>query len=111
MSVVDPYPSSIDLAWAAGLWDGEGSVGHYPANHKGYLFASLVQKDRGVLDRLQTILPFGKVRQRNAPAPFYWSVARRLDVMLLAWMLWPHLSEVKRGQFERAITGSTWEND
>lgn len=42
-------PTLIELAWAAGIWEGEGSVGCY----EGAFRLTVAQKDRWILDRLR----------------------------------------------------------
>ncbi len=108
MAVVDPYPSAVDLAWAAGFWDGEGSCGRYYRRNgspDGTLRASLGQAERSTLDRFQSIVGIGKVGPHMGHGKRYWAWQcwRQLDFMLLAFMLWPYLSEPKRAQFSRAM--------
>lgn len=42
------HPTIRDIAWAAGVYEGEGSV-----SHPGYTEVTVTQKDRWILDRLK----------------------------------------------------------
>jgi hypothetical protein len=103
------------LAWAAGLFDGEGSV--YLAKHRshaGYfrLEAAITQSDPSamphVLTRFKTAtsLGFCKGPYRAPPGndPVYrWKLYRGPDIQRMVEMLRPWLGEVKRDQADRAI--------
>lgn len=113
-----PHVASLteSLAWAAGFFDGEGSV--YLAKHRthsGYvrLEAAITQSHGGgpppVLTDFQSILGVGRVRgPYPAPAghlPVYrWKAHRRPQIEDLIERLWPWLGNVKRDQAKRAIT-------
>lgn len=94
------------LAWAAGLFDGEGCT-HYKVESKRSrpnLVISIGQIDRQVLDRFHEAVGQGTV---NGPyrhgkwAPMYqfqaFGLERCEEIMRL---LWPWLGDVKREQFE-----------
>jgi hypothetical protein len=91
-----------ELAWAAGFWDGEGHVGARD-NGRGhrYIHANVTQKDRGVLERLVSIVG-GKIYPHTSGWNWQQDIGRD-GVMLLYWRLWPWLSELKRAQFESAF--------
>jgi hypothetical protein len=93
-----------ELAWAAGLFDGEGHVSTKsnggPRNRR--ISANVGQKDRRVLDRFQAAVGVGKIYQRRSDGLFYWDTAAKDRVHRVMWMLWLWLSPVKREQFERA---------
>lgn len=100
---------SIELAWAAGFFDGEGcsSVGRNP-KQRYYVIVCLNQRDRRALDRFHAAVAYrGAIYQRRGDLCFAWSASSNQaeDVMR---MLWPYLGEVKREQYERAIADSGW---
>jgi hypothetical protein len=70
--------NSEELAWAAGFFDGEGSIGTYPAGRYGKprIDISLSQTDPQVLERFRNVLSVGKVygpyNQKNINANPYW---------------------------------------
>jgi len=96
--------SEVELAWAAGLWDGEGSAGCYfgRSNVKGYLQATLAQNDPEVLYRFRDAVGGGAIYRKLFA--FQWHISRYHDVVELALRLNPHLGTVKREQFARAIS-------
>ena len=98
------------LAWAGGLFDGEGCASMYPhRSHVGYLSQELAvtqSSARGrpeVLERLQSITGAGRVygpyRQSRSIRPVYrWKATARGDVERLISMLMPWVNAVKREQ-------------
>lgn len=124
---VDTNPSGIkgvDRAWAAGLFDGEGSfvLQQCPRGKKKYVYprVSMSQQDREVLDRFATCMKVGKVygpRLMQTPneekagkpgtRPMYMYVeGSRMGFYRIVNALWPHLSSAKKKQAIRVICGS-----
>lgn len=105
----------LDRAWAAGLFDGEGSTSLFRSayNREGkarlYARCQLGQKDPGVLLKFHSIVKVGSIRERVMNlAPFYdWTCQAMLDVGIVENLLWPHLGEVKRNQLRRTIEATT----
>lgn len=62
----------------------------------------MTQKDRRVLDRLESILG-GKIYPRKSQGQWSWQLARRNDVMSACWLMWTWLDDIKREQFEKAF--------
>jgi hypothetical protein len=103
------------LAWAAGLFDGEGSV--YLAKHRthaGYfrLETAITQSDANgvpfVLDRFERIVRIGQTRGPYPPPPghdpiYRWKAHRAQEITAMVAVLRPWLGEVKRDQADRAI--------
>jgi hypothetical protein len=97
-------------AWAAGLWDGEGSA--YLLDHRSHRDRRIgelcvTQSENGgvpeVLRRLTVIAGRGHVngpyRQVGATRDVYrWKVTAQPDIHPVIAILWPWLSEVKRTQ-------------
>lgn len=103
--------SREELAWAAGLFDGEGTVGAYlnPRSKALQFKASVAQVDRKVLDRFQIALGMGRVVLRlrkklrgNERPIFEWVVQSFEETQASLVMLWTWLSPVKREQFKLA---------
>jgi hypothetical protein len=98
---------SEELAWAAGLFDGEGSVGTYGKSGRSYfhLRVSIGQQDRRVLDRFVSVVGLGKTygpySTPHGKERWEYQIAggTAREVMDL---IWPWLSEPKRLQAERA---------
>jgi hypothetical protein len=98
-----------DLAWAAGLFDGEGNVGFYNRVH---IMMNISQCDRWVLDRFQTIVgrgaiygPYPRSVNRNWTPIHAYSVGKYEDVQYIVALLWRWLSPVKRAQASEALRG------
>lgn len=112
--VQEPRPDEA-LAWAAGLFDGDGStclLKH--RTHTGYICAemSITQTSRTgapeVLTRFRAIVELGHVNgpfggsDRCEPV-FRWKAHRLADIAMVAQALWPWLGHVKRAQAERVV--------
>lgn len=116
-SEILPREASGDelLAWAAGLFDGEGST-YNPRHrsHSGYvtLEAAITQSDPNgvpcVLSRFAGIVRNGRTRGPY-PAPegcnpvYRWKSHRAADIAAMVAMLRPWLGAVKRDQADSAI--------
>jgi hypothetical protein len=97
-------------AWAAGLWDGEGSA--YLLDHRSHAGRrigelALTQSQDGaapeVLHRFVAVVGGGQIygpyRQQGATRDVYrWKVAAQTDIDPVIAALWPWLSDVKRRQ-------------
>jgi hypothetical protein len=102
--------SEADIAWAAGLFEGEGAA----SPNNGYPRLQMEMCDLDVLQRLQRVLggningPYQRTRvpQDSAafkwasqPRPHYhWSINRRPLVELAVELMWPWLHERRRAQ-------------
>lgn len=98
---------SLELAWAAGFFDGEGctGIGHQKAG-KGndYLAVAISQKYPEVLHRFQAAVGLGKVYgpyvSRGATT-YKYAVSHRKAKEVLE-QIWPFLGERKRAQVLQA---------
>ena len=55
-------PSAEEIAWAAGLFEGEGCITHFPRNSRSFdLQVALVMTDEDVVRRFDEIVGRGKV--------------------------------------------------
>lgn len=90
------HPTLSDLAWAAGIYEGEGSV-HGRRDGQ----ASVSQKHRWILDRLVAL--FGGTVRLHGPRNIYvWSVSgSRARGFLMT--IFTFLSPWRRGQLTRAL--------
>ena len=108
-------PTGEWRAWAAGLYDGEGStylLDH--RSHEGYRIAeaAITQLSDGgapeVLRRFAAVVGVGHINgpysQRDAHAAVYrWKSRARRDVERLLAIMWPWLSAVKRAQAQQVL--------
>ena len=102
--------SDTEVAWAAGLWDGEGSAGAYRMGQRlPIMKLSLSQTNQEIVDRFfAAIGHVGRVYGPYPPhntgrQPFWiWQLvgARSEEVMD---RLWPYLSSPKRLQYDAAV--------
>jgi hypothetical protein len=97
-----------ELAWAAGFFDGEGSI-FYRGRKRRELTLTVAQADRRPLDRFVKTVQIGSVRGPYKPRykngkPYYvYSIASHLRVQAVIAMLWKWLSEPKREQASGAL--------
>ena len=102
--------NDLELAWAAGLFDGEGSFTLHTA-HQGsvYPIASMHQVDRYVLDRFRDAVDTGKVYGPYAPhglgnKPMYeWLSHGESKFRKVFLSLRPWLSPIKVAQAELVL--------
>lgn len=103
-----------NLAWAAGVWSGEGSAtksGYTRRAHLGQ--AGIFSEPPEMIQRLERIFGFGRVSgPRNyKPAPgvlkrkpmWEWVVSNFEEIQALAAFMWPWLTPEKQTQFLRVL--------
>lgn len=98
---------AYELAWAAGLFDGEGNIRHQVSGRNSALRLSIGQKDREVLDRFQAAVGgVGNIyeKDRNGGPYFDLCVQNYEHVQAVIAMIWPWLSRIKRDQAVVAFT-------
>jgi|SRR5579859_4384155 len=105
------------LSWAAGFFDGEGSVYiRHTTKHKGgngryypllTVEMSLSQVEPHPLRRFKKIVNTGKLggpykpRKKNAKPYYKWQTAGRPSTRKVLLLLWPYLSNPKKIQAKR----------
>lgn len=101
-----------DIAWAAGIFDGEGSTSTYvPKGAKSPRQQMAVSQagPRGevpiVLTRFKQIVGVGNVTGPYRAGLYYWKTTRKDAIDAVGALLWPHLSGEKRRQFAAAAFG------
>lgn len=94
----------VDLAWCAGLFDGEGSTSVLKTQRDKYSYIrlSLSQKDRRVLDKFKTIMSFGKIYKATKREIHSYDVYKQEEVIEVLNKMWPYLSEIKKLQAIKA---------
>jgi len=110
------HPWLIEIAWAAGFFDGDGWIGiyrpkravKYPSQALPHLQLTFTQADRQVLDRFRNAVGVGKVYGPYGPykqprSPMWVYRAEWLQAQAVAAMLWKFLSPVKRRQTAEAL--------
>ena len=95
------------FAWAAGLYDGEGSASTYMPRKRKTARRQMQVSQAGVsgsppevLARFRRIVGEGNVTGPYRGYLFYWKTTRKDAIDEVARALWPYLSAEKRSQFE-----------
>ena len=113
-----PDPSRLvrtELAWAAGLFDGEGCASVAGAAARRYVQLEIPQSSVGgvpeTLERFRAAVGAGWLRGPYPPRspwsrlPQYrWTLGARAEVGQVLSLMWPHLSAVKRDQVARCMS-------
>jgi hypothetical protein len=99
--------SENELAWAAGLYDGEGSASMYMPRRRKTARRQMQVSQAGVVGSPPEVLVRFRaaVGEGNVTGPyrgylFYWKTTRKDAIDEIAVSLWPYLSAEKRSQFE-----------
>ena len=97
-----------DLAWAAGIFDGEGSTStsltkpnKIPRRQMAVSQGGRRGQTPAVLLRFKEIVRVGSITGPYEGL-YYWKISRKVDVDLVGRMLWRYLSREKRQQFAAA---------
>src|SRR5688572_6231765 len=99
---------SSELAWAAGIFDGEGSTSTYLRRERKTPRRQIAVSQGGVPGEFPAVLVrfMSIVGAGNITGPYdglyYWKTTRKDAVDSVGAMLWPYLSYEKRRQFEAA---------
>ena len=93
-----------DIVWAAGLFEGEGSITH-AANYPKKTHLSLAMTDEDVMERFVDVIGCGKLYgpycYKKKSKPFWqWTIWKKSEVLRILKMLLPHFGK-RRSQ--RAI--------
>lgn len=99
--------SDVDLAWAAGFFDGEGSTSILKAQRDKYAYIrmSVSQKYPELLEKFKFIVGHGKIYKSNTREIYSWNCYKQNEVNLVLDTLWPFLSEMKKQQANTAKQG------
>lgn len=103
----------IELAWAAGFWDGEGYSGLVRIKNKKAAMrpiATVAQTDIRVLERFKNAVGLGQIRgpyqpsNPNASPSYQWSSGGTFTRLLKMYeCLSPYLSDVKLNQMKDVL--------
>lgn len=100
--------SDLELSWAAGFFDGEGSTGSYSYRYqrRPRLQINVSQNHRAVLDRFHDAVGVGSVtgpHKQNSGNPRWQFQAYNDTAELVLRRLWRYLGYEKRRQATRAM--------
>lgn len=98
------HPTTLDIAWAAGLFEGEGTAfrsGQTRPGGKHYsVSANIAQKDRWILDKAQTFFG-GRVATSHPKTAVWWVTGTRARAFL--YTIFTFLSPRRRRQVRKAL--------
>lgn len=98
-----------DLAWAAGLMEGEGSFTCYPLKRRNNSYrvsVSMSMTDKDVLDTFCSVIGVGKVKgpYKGSKKPRYtWEVQNFEECLKVSEMLLPYLHSRRQEAAEKLI--------
>lgn len=101
---------SHQLAWAAGLFEGEGSTSNGKPSRPGCrvrLYVTVGQKHSEVLERFCDAVGMGKVYGPNSRSMYQYRVSGYQSYLVIK-LLWPYLGSVKKQQAIIAVR--RWRN-
>lgn len=89
----------LDLAWAGGFFDGEGTTSVLKAQRDKYRYLrmSVSQKNPELLYKFQTIFNCGKV-YKNSRGIHSWDCYRQDEVFDVLDKIWPYIGSQKKEQ-------------
>lgn len=101
--------SEVDIAWAAGLFEGEGCVFAKPDKGRIRIITSLDSCDQEIVDRFASIVGVGKVfgpyEHKKGTRPYWkWRTTGPTRVMEVFVQLKPYLGARRTHAFRSAFT-------
>ena len=112
--------NEIDIAWAAGLFEGEGSLSLTPVKNRPNsikVSASLSMTDKDVVEKFQSVVNFGKVKGPYQPqvktykVRWVWEVQNQPEVLKLIELFLPFFGErrlAKAFDIQKEIRGRVY---
>jgi hypothetical protein len=107
-------PSIADIAWLAGILEGEGCFGIYPQTPRGTRMALIcVSTDLDVLESAQRIAGCGSIKPRTTargetkPA-FAWRTQSRAEVVRLINLVLPYMHSRRREKIVAMMVDETY---
>ncbi len=108
-----PHRHKVDLAWAAGFYDGEGHCHWHHKERKGrqygYIGISIAQVEKQPLEKFLGIVQVGKIygpyggRSKNNPTPYYVYCTNSEKAEIVLDLLSPYLCYPKKKQAQEVF--------
>jgi hypothetical protein len=99
---------SRSVAWAAGLFEGEGSIGTFKTKQGETPRLILAMVDRDVVERFRDIVGMGRLCVNRRRPPYQsllaWDITSFEKVQALIAMWWPWLGERRRAKAKDVLT-------
>lgn len=94
-------------AWAAGLFEGEGTIGTQTQNGRVRIRMALATTDHDILLRFQRIVGCGNItgpkwREKSTKPIWIWTVTSQDDIAKVSLLFSPYLGDRRRNALERA---------
>ena len=117
-AVADIFPmGSEDIAWAAGLFEGEGTISGYARKDRPSRAVQITVYEGAqhgppvLLERFREVVGAGSIVGPYRGRLYHWTTKKIVSVVSVSALLWDDLSAERREQFERAFRGSArWED-
>lgn len=99
----------LDIAWLAGLYEGEGSLTNPPDSRgKHYARMYLSMTDEDVVRRAHEIAGVGQVNgpymhHRGTKPYWQWGIQRRAHVIQFMQMIYPYLGDRRRAKVDEVF--------
>ena len=100
-----------DIVWAAGLFEGEGTI-YTDAARPISRYIRMEMTDEDVMERFVNVVGYGNLigpyhapcRQPHHKAVWYWKVGKRIEVSRILKMFLPHFGKRRSKKAIEAIT-------
>ena len=107
---------SEDIAWAAGLFEGEGTISGYARKDRPSRAVQITVYEGAqhgapvLLERFREVVGAGAIVGPYRGRLYHWTTKKIASVESVSALLWSELSDERRLQFEKAFRGSPrWE--
>lgn len=104
-------PEPTELAWLAGLLEGEGSFVAAPRKNRSdhQLFVVMCSTDRDVIEKAHAVMNVGRITgpyNRGFKDTWWWRVSSHGAAMTVMAAVWPYMGERRQAQIVSSLT--TW---
>lgn len=102
----DPYWSEVDIAWVAGVFEGEGTIRVRKGNYGAQV--AIRMNDQDVINRVRDIMGFGNLYEStcNGKPQYCYQVASAEHVCAFLTAVWEFLGERRRGKAAEALASA-----
>lgn len=104
--------SEIEIAWLAGLLEGEGSFLALHRKRDGAIHPriSMTMTDKDIIDRVRALMggSVTEVRRPNKKVAWSWTVQAFADAEHWLPLLYPHMGERRRQQIDVVLNARPW---
>jgi hypothetical protein len=100
--------TDVEWAWVAGVFEGEGSISHSPANNSASLVVTMTDKD--VIDSIARLTGVGTVngpyldKRRESKPIWRWTCTRQADFRVVAEKMLPWLHDRRSARLNHVLS-------